>query len=231
MHKIQLRAALRLQANPEVIAPAESFRPQNERELQKQQDSRKSEQDRAVDQEPTPSKSKLHMGAWTPKDADDLSRAAEVQFASRLTSPLGRALRTLAAMIGPEDDPLTHGQRNSGAGPAVEADSTVDTDNRPGTKPYIDYVSMGDSYMAADDGTLDESPAIGNPDLDGCAGSANGTSECSTDAIRSSAGPSTANDETFEYEAIDGLLNEDQPDATTADADPRLFNIAQQPLG
>lgn len=118
MTKVMLNAATRLSAG-EIIAPSESFRTENKRDLRDQQsdihhdvkDNKNNKDDTHVESASTPE-------GVSPADT------ADVMYASKESSPLLAHFRLMADRLMTEDDPLTTDMEN-----ACMADSTTVTEN------------------------------------------------------------------------------------------------------
>lgn len=201
--KIKLNAARRLLLADEALAPAESFRGKNERELERQQDSRQTEEDKEA-QSPSSKDNATAVkdtttAARTPSTRRRDLPATDAMYAS------SRVLRLLSARInaglaGPADDPLTHDMEN-----AALAKSTVDGDDVPGMVDGFNTVGQEGNQLRA--------------------------------ATRIMAlAPSTADDDPEDYEEGVPTELEDQPndvpgDIVLSDADPKIWNLATQPMG
>lgn len=119
MTKVLLNAATRLQAG-EVIAPSESYRSENKRDLRDQQNDLQhdSKERRNEQQKETSIESASTPDSLSPADT------ADVMYAAKQSAPLFAHIRLLADRLMTEDDPLTTDMEN-----ACMADSTTMTEN------------------------------------------------------------------------------------------------------
>jgi hypothetical protein len=203
--KFVLNAALRLKAaEADVIAPATSFKEKNEKELDRQQQDRQKDENNSSDN--ATEVKDTATAARTPVNSRDDLPATDAMYASRIkTSAMLRLLshRVRAGLAGPEDDQLTHQMTNSGS--RLAAKSTNDVDDVPGMVDGFNTVGQeGDQLRASH-------------------------------RLRAN-GPTTSITDPVDYE--EGLPTEleDQPnvvptDVVLSDADPKLWNLAEQPVG
>jgi hypothetical protein len=201
--KIKLQAARRLLMADEALAPAESFRSKNEEELKSQQNDRQKDEDKE---------------AQSPTSKDSGTAVKDTTTAARTPSTRRRDLPTTDAMYaGTRVLRLLSARINAGiAGPeddplthdqenAALAKSTVDGDDMPGMVDGFNTVGQEGNQLRA--------------------------------AARIKAlAPSTADDDPVDYEEGIPTALADQPndvpgDIVLSDADPKIWNMAQQPMG
>lgn len=204
--KFVLNAATRLKAaEADVIAPATSFKEKNEKELDRQQQERQKDDNTSSDNK-TEVKDTTTAARTPINNRKDLP-ATDAMYASRVsTTAMLRLLshKVRAGLAGPEDDELTHQMENSGS--PLAAKSTNDVDDVPGMVDGFNTVGQEGNQLTA------------------------------ARRLVKANGPTTSITDPVDYEEGVPTELEDQPnvvptDVVLSDADPKLWNLAEQPMG